>query len=107
MPQQTTAEKMKNTETEVAVLQVQYINLTEKVDDVKLELKEMKLHFDGEQKETRELIKEFQSDTKTQHKDFSDKISSLEKWKWMIMGGAILAGSLGSVLIDKLFKFVG
>lgn len=39
-----------------------------------------------------------------QHKSLSDKVSSFEKWRWMIMGGALVAGYvLAHMKLDKLF----
>jgi hypothetical protein len=33
----------------------------------------------------------------------SNKISALEKWRWMIMGAGIVIGSLGSFAVSVLF----
>ena len=39
-----------------------------------------------------------------QHKAISDKMASIEKWRWMVMGGAISAGYvLAHIKFDKLF----
>jgi hypothetical protein len=39
-----------------------------------------------------------------QHKAIADKISSIEKWRWMIMGGALVAGYvLAHLKLEKLF----
>ena len=39
-----------------------------------------------------------------QHKAIADKITSIEKWRWMIMGGAAVVGYvLAHLKIEKLF----
>lgn len=39
-----------------------------------------------------------------QHKQLYDKISTIEKWRWMIMGGAIVLGYvLAHIKMEKLF----
>ena len=102
MAQSSTAIKLKQTETEVAVLQVQYQNLNEKVDDLKIGLKDLTLHIDDHMESTHNLIKEFQEENKKQHDEVNKKISSLEKWRWMLMGAGILAGAIGFPTIEKL-----
>ena len=39
-----------------------------------------------------------------QHKAIADKMASIEKWRWMVMGGAISAGYvLAHIKLEKLF----
>ena len=39
-----------------------------------------------------------------QHKQIADKITSIEKWRWMIMGGALVVGYvLAHIKLEKLF----
>jgi len=39
-----------------------------------------------------------------QHKDIANKMASIEKWRWMVMGGAIAAGYvLAHLKLEKLF----
>ena len=102
MAQISTVQKLKETETEIAVLQVQYSHLNEKVEDIKTGLKDLATHIDDHMEETHKLIKEFQTDNKTQHDDVNKKISALEKWRWMLMGAGILAGSIGWPVLSKL-----
>ena len=102
MAQISTVQKLKETETEIAVLQVQYSHLNEKVEDIKTGLKDLATHIDDHMEETHKLIKEFQTDNKTQHDDVNKKISALEKWRWMLMGAGVLAGALGWPVMSKL-----
>ena len=39
-----------------------------------------------------------------QHKQIADKITAIEKWRWMIMGGALVVGYvLAHLKLEKLF----
>jgi len=40
--------------------------------------------------ETQRLIKELQESNEKSHKALSDKVSALEKWRWMLMGSKSL-----------------
>lgn len=93
------------TETEVAVLQVQYNHLSEKVEEVKTGLKDLATHIDTHMEETHNLIREFQEENKTQHAEVEKKVAALEKWRWMLMGAGILAGALGLPVLEKLLGF--
>ena len=102
MAQTSTVQKLKETETEVAVLQVQYSHLNEKVEEIKTGLRDLTLHIDNHMEETHKLIKEFQDENKIQHAEVDKKVSSLEKWRWMLMGAGVVAGALGLPIIQKL-----
>lgn len=90
------------TETEVAVLQVQYQNLNEKVDDLKTDLQDLETHIDNHMEKTHSLIREFQEENKAQHDEVNKKISSLEKWRWMVIGGATVVGAFGWPIIKAI-----
>lgn len=102
MAQTSAVQKLKQTETEVAVLQVQYSYLNEKVEDIKTGLKDLTTHIDNHMDETHTLIKEFQDENKRQHEETNKKVSALEKWRWMLMGAGVLAGALGLPVVEKL-----
>lgn len=102
MAQPSAVQKLKQTETEVAVLQVQYSYLNEKVDDLKTGLKDLTTHIDNHMDETNRLIKEFQEENKKQHDEVNEKVASLEKWRWMLMGAGVLAGALGWPTVSSL-----
>lgn len=102
MAQSSAVQKLKQTETEVAVLQVQYSNLSEKVDDLKTDLRGLRDHIDGHMDETHSLIKLFQAENKQQHDEVNNKVAALEKWRWMLMGAGVLAGAIGLPAIEKL-----
>ena len=103
MAQISAVQKLKQTETEIAVLQVQYSHLNEKVDELKTGLKDLQTHIDNHMEATHTLIKEFQEENQKQHSEVEKKVSALEKWRWMLMGAGVLAGALGLPAIEKLF----
>ena len=92
------------TETEVAVLQVQYKNLDEKVDEIKVELKDIRDDMARANESTQNLIKDFQSSNIDAHKTMAAKIAALEKWRWMMMGAGIALGALGYNTIGKILQ---
>lgn len=92
------------TETEIAVLQVQVQNIEEKVGEIKQDLKSVHECLDRNSEEMKQMIKELQeADTKA-HASLSQKVSALEKWRWMMMGAGIVIGSLGFDTLSKLLK---
>lgn len=107
MVQSSSVRQQKQTEVEVAVLQVQYKNIEEKVDDLKTDLKDLRIHLDTHAESTQNLIKAFQRENSDSHDAVSKKINTLEKWRWMIMGAGILAGSIGFPIIEKLLVGIG
>jgi len=96
MPQQT--------QTEIAVLQVQVANIEDKVGEIKEDLKSVHECLDRNSEEVKELIKEMQASDSQAHAALTQKVSSLEKWRWMMMGAGIVIGSLGFETIAKLLK---
>ena len=113
MAQSSAAQKLRETETEIAVLQVQYSNLNEKVDEMKTGLKDLQASLETHMNELRASVNSikddfntslatFKTENKTQHDAVEKKISTLEKWRWMMMGAGVLAGSLGWPVLSKL-----
>jgi len=102
MAQTSSVQQLKQAETEIAVLQVQYGNINEKVDDLKADLKDFRNEIKTQIQETHDLIKGFQDENNAQHDEVNKKISALEKWRWMLMGAGVLAGALGFDTIQKL-----
>jgi DNA-binding ferritin-like protein len=96
MPQQT--------QTEIAVLQVQVKNIDEKVVELKEDLKSVHDCLDRNSEEMKQLIKEMQDSDNKAHAALSSKVSALEKWRWMMMGAGIVIGSLGFDAMAKLLK---
>jgi len=64
------------------------------------------LHQSIETKHDRliEKLDEQDKASSEQHKAIANKVQSLEKWRWMIMGAAIVVGYvLAHIKLDKLF----
>jgi len=96
--------KAQQVETEIAVLQVQVNNIETKINDIKESLKEVHDCVHANAEETQRLIKELQESNEKSHKALNDKISALEKWRWMLMGAGVVIGSMGFESLAKLLK---
>ena len=96
--------KMPKTETEIAVLQVQVKNIEADVAEIKNDIKDLNSCIDKNNEDTHTLLKEMKDASSNAHKAMSDKISALEKWRWMMMGAGIVIGSLGFDTLGKLLK---
>jgi len=96
--------KAQQVETEIAVLQVQVNNIETKINDIKESLKEVHDCVHANAEETQRLIKELQESNEKSHKALNDKISALEKWRWMLMGAGVVIGSIGFESLAKLLK---
>jgi predicted nucleic acid-binding Zn-ribbon protein len=103
MANPTSMQQIKQAETDIAVLQVRFSNLDEKMDDLKVDISDIRAEIKDTSEKSTALIKDFQADNVKSHKEMSNKISALEKWRWMIMGAGIVIGSLGSFAASVLF----
>jgi anion-transporting ArsA/GET3 family ATPase len=100
----TSVQQLKQAETDIAVLQVRFTNLDEKIDEIKTDLADIRDDMEQNAKNTTDLIKEFQKSNIEAHSDMAEKISALEKWRWMIMGAGVVIGALGLETISTLFQ---
>jgi hypothetical protein len=91
-------------ETEIAVLQVQVKNIEDKVGEIKEDLKQIHECLDRNAEETRNLLKAMREEDSQAHDKLASKVSALEKWRWMLMGAGVVIGSLGFDAIAKLLK---
>lgn len=98
-----TVRKLKQTETDIAVLQVQVANLDEKIDDLKSDLMEIKESLKSNAEHNEAMMEQFKKENAEQHSELAEKVSSLERWRWMLMGAAALAGALGWSGIQSIF----
>lgn len=96
-------QQLKQAETDIAVLQVRFTNLDEKIAEIKTDITGLREDIEESSDKAITLIREFQADNIKSHKEMSSKISNLEKWRWMIMGAGIVIGSLGSFVLGILF----
>jgi hypothetical protein len=93
----TTAERLGIVETKVQ-------GLDDKIDELKVDVKEMHDCLDRSSHETRDMLKEMREEGTRAHKELASKISALEKWRWMMMGAGIVLGSLVFDIISKILK---
>lgn len=91
-------------ETDIAVLQVQVRNIEDKVGEIKSDVKDLQKSIDSHAEQTQLTLKEMKEASASAHKSMADKISSLEKWRWMMMGAGIVLGTLGYDTLAKLLK---
>jgi len=99
-------------ETQVTSINNSIEKLEEKIDEnyatLHHRISDMRddLHKDIEAKHDK-VIEKLDAQTKAsteQHKSIAEKINSIEKWRWMIMGGAIVVGYvLAHLKLEKLF----
>lgn len=96
--------KMPKTETDIAVLQVQVQNITNDISEIKADIRDVNIGMAKNNEDTHKLLKEMKEASAVAHKSMSDKISALEKWRWMMMGAGIVIGSLGFDTVAKLLQ---
>lgn len=100
----TKAVKFQQTETEVAVLQVQVENIEQKVGEIKEGMRDLRQTIEDHAEENQKTLREMKEASATAHKSMSDKISALEKWRWMMMGAGIVLGTLGYDTLSNVLK---
>ena len=80
----------------VSVLEIKIENNAEKLDDLKLDLKEVHDCLDRTGESLHATLKEMHEESGKQHSELAAKISELEKfkqkWVYMIMGGVAVFG---------------
>jgi len=91
-------------ETEIAVLQIQVKNLEEKIGELKTDLKALHDMIESNAEETRNMLKAMREQDVKEHGELANKISALEKWRWMLMGAGVVIGSLGFPTLSALLK---
>ena len=89
------SKRFEQTVTDVAVLQLQVSNLNDKVDELKTDVKDLHECLDRNMSETKEFLEKFQEQQTRQHEEIAEKVSSIEKIKWMLMGAAAILGATG------------
>ena len=100
--------KLEETIVDVAVLQTEVYNLNEKVDEIKLDIRDLHDCLDRNMTETKEFLEKFKSESDSQHKKLADKVSGVEKIKWMLLGAAAILGiggwELGWEIVQRFFS---
>jgi len=95
---------MPKTETDIAVLQVEVQNITDDIREIKSNIKDIHVEMVKNNDDTKVMLKGMKDASSNAHQAMSEKISALEKWRWMMMGAGVVIGSLGFDTIAKLLK---
>jgi predicted nucleic acid-binding Zn-ribbon protein len=95
---------MPKTETDIAVLQVEVQNITDDIREIKTDIRDIHVEMVKNNDDTRVMLKAMKDASSNAHQSMSEKISALEKWRWMMMGAGVVIGSLGFDTIAKLLK---
>lgn len=96
--------KAQQAETEIAVLQVKVENVESKLGELRDDVKSFRVALDDHSDNIFKVIRDLRESNSAADKALSEKISGLEKWRWMMMGAGIVMGSLGYDVIGKLLK---
>lgn len=79
----------------------QYTALHSRISDMRDDLR---TEIDKKNDQMIAMLKEHMDAEFEHHESIREKISSIEKWRWMIMGGALVVGYvLAHLKLEKLF----
>jgi hypothetical protein len=79
----------------------QYQTLHSRISDMRDDLR---TEIDKKHAEMIGMLKEHMDAELNHHKTIQEKMASIERWRWMIMGGAIVLGYvIAHLKLDKLF----
>jgi predicted nuclease with TOPRIM domain len=94
----------------ISVVEVQVTNLDEKLDEIKVDVKEMHDCLDRTGAELKSTLKEMHEESCRQHNELAGKIGELEKFKtkWTYMiAGAIAVIGFASGHVSAITKLLG
>ena len=98
----------------ISVVEVQVANLDEKLDDIKVDVKELHDCLDRTGESLSKTLTDMRTESTAQHNELASKIVELEKSKQKLMmygmiGMAFIAGLgwTGQLSIQTIFKFFG
>jgi hypothetical protein len=94
----------------ISVVEVQVTNLDEKLDEIKVDVKEMHDCLDRTGNELKSTLKEMHEESCRQHNELAGKIGELEKFKtkWTYMiAGAIAVIGFASGHVSAITKLLG
>lgn len=78
-----------------------YATLHHRISDMRDDLRD---DIDSKHERIMEKLDERSKSSSEQHEEIFSKIADLEKWRWMMVGGAIVVGYiLAHIKIEKLF----
>jgi chromosome segregation ATPase len=100
---------MATTVERISIVEVKVENLNEKMDDLKVDVKDMHDCLDKTRESLVEKLDEMYTASCDQHAELAKKISNLEqirqKMMWMVAGGVAFAGILSGHM-DKVLAFL-
>jgi hypothetical protein len=100
---------MATTVERISIVEVKVENLNEKMDDLKVDVKDMHDCLDKTRDSLVEKLDEMYTASCDQHAELAKKISNLEqirqKMMWMVAGGVAFAGILSGHM-DKVLAFL-
>ena len=94
----------------ISVVEVQVINLDEKLDEIKVDVKDMHDCLDRTGTDLKATLKDMHNESCRQHTELAGKIDELEKFKtkWTYMtAGAIAVVGFASGHVSALTKLFG
>lgn len=99
---------MTSTTERLGIVETKVENLSEKLDDLKVDVKDMHECLDKTRDDLKTQLETMYEASCTQHAELAKKISSLEKIRekttWMVAGGVAVAGIFSGHL-DKVLAF--
>jgi dsDNA-specific endonuclease/ATPase MutS2 len=100
---------MATTVERIGIVETKVENLSEKMDDLKIDVKDMHDCLDKTRDSLIEKLDEMYTESCAQHAELAKKISNLEqirqKMLWMVAGGVAFAGILSGHM-DKVLAFL-
>jgi len=100
---------MASTAERLGIVETKVINLDEKLDDLKIDVKEMHDCLDNTRDLLAEKLKEMSEASNKQHAEMASKISAMEKlkdkWTYATMGGVVVIGWL-SAHTDRILSIL-
>ena len=104
MAQSNAQKQLQQYDTDIAVLKVEFKNLDEKFDtalkDVRSDIKTNTDLIREGNASTHKMLIDFQKSNQASHDEMAIKITALERWRWMLIGAGMVAGTLGYSVIE-------
>ena len=104
MAQSNVQKQLQQYDTDIAVLKVEFKNLDTKFDtaleDVKADIRVNSDLIKEGNASTHKMLNDFQKSNQASHDEMAVKITALERWRWMLIGAGMVAGTLGYSVVE-------
>ena len=104
MAQSNAQKQLQQYDTDIAVLKVEFKNLDTKFDtaleDVKADIKVNSELIKEGNASTHKMLIDFTKSNQASHDEMAVKITALERWRWMLIGAGMVAGTLGYSVVE-------